>query len=96
MTHAGRCCFSLLFFSTPGECKSDDPLVHESKNYKLKHHLVLPVADGSLDNIALTVSNVILSQFSALEDRNRAPKVMDAFTIFFAAHHLQALRRSNP
>ena len=51
-------------------------------NCTLNRHLFVPVADGSLDNIALTVSNVILSQFSALEDRNRAPKVMDAFTIF--------------
>ena len=51
-------------------------------NWTLNRHLVVPVADGSLDNIALTFSNVILSQLSALEERKRAPKVLDTFTIF--------------
>ena len=51
-------------------------------NCTLNRHLVLPVTEGSLDNIALTVSNVILSQLSALEERKRAPKVLDTFTIF--------------
>ena len=49
-------------------------------NCTLNRHLFVPVADGSLDNIALTVSNVILSHFSALQERKRAPKEIKAST----------------
>ena len=54
-----------------------------AQNCKLKHHPVLPVAVGSSDNIALTASNVLLSQFSALEERKRAPKVTKASTTLY-------------
>ena len=36
VTHAGRCCFPLLFFSTPGECKLNDPLINEGPKLQIE------------------------------------------------------------